>query len=310
MWPVTSAGPDLLDRRAALLPGGASAELDEATEELRDLLSKGEASVRRITLDEPAELLARLSEGEQVHPVDGPEDLADRLDADRRCFVLEHSELPGRPLNVVWVALWSGVAGDVAEILDRSAPTRDPRTADTAVFYSIWNVEPGARGFPGGRRLLEGAVAALRDELPALGTFVTLSPIPGFRAWWDERHPGERPPDEALLADCARYLVTQSEPGRPLDAVARFHLRNGARLFGLHRHGDTSRRGLDRSYGVMANYRYEPEDRAANRASLRSGRVAVSDRVEGWLMGGHGEPADTIRPEFARDTTLPPEVTP
>ena len=61
MWPVTSTGPDLLDRRAALLSRGPSAELDRATEELRDVLSRGEASVRRITLDEPAELLARLA---------------------------------------------------------------------------------------------------------------------------------------------------------------------------------------------------------------------------------------------------------
>ena len=283
MWPVTTTGPELLDRRAALLRQGRSTELDEATDQLRDLLGRDDPSVRRITLDEPAEVLTRLSEGEQVHPFDGPDDLADRLDRDRRCFVLEHPQLPGRPLNVVWVALWQGVAGDVSQILDRGAPTGDPGAADTAVFYSIWNVEPGARGFPGGRRLLEGAVASLRAELPALQTFVTLSPIPGFRAWWEERHPAQEPPEEALLAECARYLTSQTEPGRPLDPVARFHLRNGARLLGLHRHGDTSTRGMERSLGVMANYRYEPEDRASNRDSLRAGRVAVSPEVEGWL---------------------------
>ena len=280
---VTSTGSDLLDRRAALLRQGRSAELDEVTDDLRALLDEGGHSVRRITLAEPTEVLERLAEREQVHPMEGPEDLADRLDEDRRCFVLEHSALPGRPLNVVWVALCNGVAGDVAQLLDRRAPPGDPRSADTAVFYSIWNVEPGARGLPGGRRLLEGAVDALHRDLPGLQTFATLSPIPGFRAWWEDEHPGQEPPADALLADCARYLTTQSEPGRPIDPVARFHLRNGARLLGLHRHGDTSTRGMERSFGVMANYRYEPEDRASNRDSLRAGRVAVSPEVEGWL---------------------------
>jgi malonyl-CoA decarboxylase len=280
---VSAPGNDLLDRRAALLAQGPSAALDELTDELRTLLDADDTSVRRITLDEPGDVLARLAADEPVHPVDGPEDLADRLDADRRCFVLEHPALPGRPLNVVWVALWRGVAGDVAEVLDREAPTDDPAQADTTVFYSIWSAEPGARGLPGGRLLLEGAIEALRAELPRIDTFVTLSPIPGFRQWWEAEHPdAQLPGDDALLAECVRYLSTQSEPGRPLDAVARFHLRNGARLLGLHRHGDTSSRGLERSFGLMANYRYEPEDRAANRAALRAGRVALSAELRRW----------------------------
>ena len=42
-------------------------------------------------------------------PSPGPTTSQDRLDDDRRCFVLEHPALPGRPLNVVWCALWRGV---------------------------------------------------------------------------------------------------------------------------------------------------------------------------------------------------------
>ena len=276
----TSDAVDLLDRRAALLDEGRSAALEETTEQLRRVLEAEEPTVRRITADDSQELLERLARGEQVHPVRGPEDLADRLADDRRCYVLEHPALAGRVLNVVWVALWRGLAGDVTAILDPAAPTADPSAADTAIFYSIWNVEPGARGLPGGRPLLEGAVGALRTELPNLATFATLSPIPGFRDWWEQRHPGVSPPaDDSLLEDCARYLTLQEPTGRPIDPVARFHLRNGARLVALHRHADTSELGEERSFGIMANYRYEPEDRAANRAALRDGRVALDEQL-------------------------------
>lgn len=278
----------LLERRAALLDDGDPAELEEVTTALRAALDGDAASVRRVTADEPGDLLQRLAESEPVHPIRSPEDLADRLGEDRRCYVLEHAALPGRPSNVVWVALWQGVAGSVDAILDPAAPTLDPAAADTAVFYSIWGVEPGLRRMAGGGRLIEGAVEALRAELPGLRTFVTLSPIPGFRSWWEARHPGADPPgDDELLAACAEYLTTLDEEGLPLDPVARFHLGNGARLLALHRHGDRSERGARRSFGIMANYRYEPEDRAANRAELREGRVPVGDAVSGRPSRDH-----------------------
>jgi malonyl-CoA decarboxylase len=277
-------GHDLLDRRAELLAHvgpGNTAELAELTEQLGALMRSGELVVRRLTGDEPGEVLDRLVAAEPVHPFRGPDDVADRLDDDRRCYVLEHASLPGRPLNIVWCALWRGVPDDLDAILDPTAPTADPTAADTAVFYSIWNVEPGLVGLPGGRTLLVGAVDALRAELPGLSTFVTLSPVPGFRDWLGS---GPRnAPAEHLLADCARYLTTLRDDGRPLDAVARFHLGNGARLLALAPDADRSERGMDRSFGIMANYRYEPEDRAANRAALREGHVAVGDQVAGLL---------------------------
>lgn len=271
----------LLDRRAALLRAdgiGLQDELDEVTDALRDVLGRDEPAVRRLSLADPDELIERIAAAEPVHPVSGRADLADRLDVDRRCFVLEHPALPGRPMNVVWVALWNGIAGDVAEILDPDAPTSDPRAADTAVLYSIWAAEPGLQGLPGGPQLIEGAIRALGEELPAIRSVVTLSPIPGFRQWWaHEGGPVDDllSDDETVLQACLRYLMSRRVDGRPLDPVARFHLGNGARLLSLQRHGDRSENGQARSWAVMANYRYVPEDRAANRAALEDGDVAL-----------------------------------
>lgn len=277
-----SPTPAQLDRRAELLAHcgpDQTAELTELTDQLRRALAPEHLAVRRLTADEPNRVLDALVAAEPVHPFAGPEDLADRLAEDRRCYVLEHPALAGRPLNVVWCALWSGVANDMAEVLDPGAPTTDPLTADTAVFYSIWNVEPGLVGLPGGHALLLGAVDALRSELPNLHTFVTLSPIPGLRSWLEADDTGAPRDRLALERATARYLTTLRDDGRPLDPVARFHLGNGARLLAICPDADRSERGLQRSFGMMVNYRYEPEDRDANRASLAAGRIALGDEV-------------------------------
>lgn len=285
--PTGDPDAEQIDRRAHLLsvrePDSAEREeLDRLTGSLGQMMSGDDLRVRRLLPSEPAEVLDRLVASEPVHPFAGPEDVADRLDDDRRCYVLEHPALPGRPFNVVWCALWNGTCGDLAAILDPRAPATDPAAADTAVFYSIWNVEPGLVGLPGGARLIGSAVEALRDELPGLATFVTLSPMPGFRRWAEADHDLDPDDVSGLLTAAARYLTALND-GRPIDPVARFHLGNGARLVAINAGADRSERGLARSYGLMANYRYEREDRAANRRDLAAGRVAVADSVAALL---------------------------
>jgi malonyl-CoA decarboxylase len=292
---MTASPSDLLDQRAELLRGGAhgagpggahDAELARVTDTLAGLVDAEGLHARRITLDEPPEVLDRLVRDEPVHPFSGPDDVADRLADDRRCFVLELRSAPARPLNVVFCALWRGLARDLGEVLDPAAPTTDPADADSAIFYSIWNVEPGWVGLPGGRILLEAAIEQLRAELPALTTFATLSPIPGFARWDRGRVDAARPGGDDPLRRCAEYLTSTRADGRPLDAVARFHLGNGARLLALTEGSDRSERGMSRSMGIMATYRYEPEDRHANRAALAAGHPAVGDEVARLLDGG------------------------
>ena len=53
------------------------------------------------------------------------------------------------------------------------------------------------------------------------------------------------------------YLRARNGRGLPVDAVARFHLGNGARLERLDWPGDVSERALAQSYGLMVNYLYD-----------------------------------------------------
>ena len=74
----------------------------------------------------------------------------------------------------------------------------DPREADTAIFYSISNCQQGLAGISFGNFLIKRVVEELSAEFRNLKTFATLSPIPGFRAWLDDKLATDLP---GLLSD-------------------------------------------------------------------------------------------------------------
>jgi malonyl-CoA decarboxylase len=96
-----------------------------------------------------------------------------------------------------------------------------------------------------------------------------------------------QPPDSlrpTLTRLCAHYLVEAKQTDRPLDAVARFHLGNGARLERINWLADTSPRGIKQSAGMMVNYLYRPDEIEDNHeAYAREGRVVISDAVKRLL---------------------------
>merc|ERR1712227_1147320 len=59
-----------------------------------------------------------------------------------------------------------------------------------------------------------------------------------------------------LMRLCARYLYSEKRRNFALNSVANFHLRNGSCLWRINWLGDTSRRGMEYSCGLMVNYRY------------------------------------------------------
>ncbi|MCY4454063.1 MAG: malonyl-CoA decarboxylase [Immundisolibacterales bacterium] len=302
---------DILSMRAALLGALAGRpELrpvdDDFVHILRSWFNRGFLELHRIDWRTPALVLEKIIEYEAVHQVLDWEDLRRRLQADRRCFGFFHPALPDEPLIFVEVALCKGLAGSVTELLFGEV---DPDVdADTAIFYSISNCQRGLTGISFGNFLIKQVVHELAVEIPGLRRFATLSPIPGFRKWlmreasdgrlvngrngreatfegietadWPaDTAPGEHLKD-ALMRHCARYLLEAKRGIYPLDPVARFHLRNGARLERINWMGDPSPAGISQSAGMMVNYVYDEGTVVANHeAFVNEGRIAHSRAV-------------------------------
>ena len=279
----------LLAMRSDLLaaPRGASglkaldAEFQDAFEAW---FNAGFLEMRRIGWDSPAAVLEKIIQYEAVHSIAGWDDLRSRTEPiDRRCYGFFHPQMPDEPLIFVEVALTGSLPGAIGEILSEKRISIDPRRASHAIFYSISNCQEGLRGIPFGNFLIKRVVGLLKEELPQLKTFATLSPLPGFAAWLKaELGDGAKvPPDSKLRALAAQYLVVaRSAKGAVIDSVARFHLGNGARLEAVHSGADKSANGQRQSHGVMVNYVYDLQEIEANHFQLAElGLVAASKPV-------------------------------
>jgi malonyl-CoA decarboxylase len=85
---------------------------------------------------------------------------------------------------------------------------------------------------------------------------------------------------EPLAKLAAFYLIEQKKGSQPVDAVARFHLGNGARVERLNWLADVSAKGLKQSYGMMVNYRYIPAEMEENIDGFtREGRIAAVSAI-------------------------------
>ncbi|EGT52144.1 CBN-MLCD-1 protein [Caenorhabditis brenneri] len=83
-----------------------------------------------------------------------------------------------------------------------------------------------------------------------------------------------------LMYACAHYLCKAKRNGMALNSVANFHIRNGAELYRLNWNGDTSHRGINNSFGIMVNYRYDLERVHENSAAYTERKeMAISEKV-------------------------------
>jgi malonyl-CoA decarboxylase len=284
---------------------------------LSSWFNRGFIVLERISWRSPGAVLEKLIAYEAVHEIRGWTDLHRRLAEDRRCFAFFHPAMPDEPLIFIEVALTDGLASSIQAVLDEPIPQDDTEAdtrRDTATFYSITNCQPGLRGIPFGNFLIKQVVRELAGE-PAstLTTFSTLSPVPGLMRWLNTARRSSffdatdrrvlqllddpswhDDPDRAealrpvLERACASYLVEVKRGREPADPVARFHLRNGARLERINWLADISEQGLHQSGGILVNYVYDEADIDSNHDALVSEGVVVhSAPVHDLLQRGN-----------------------
>jgi malonyl-CoA decarboxylase len=292
---------DALDRRADLTAVDA-----DFVHLFSSWFNRGFLVLRRIDWSTPAVILEKIIRYEAVHKINSWDDLRSRIDPpDRCCYAFFHPALIDDPLIFVEVALTREMPDAIAPILAGDRVPLDPEKATTAVFYSISNCQRGLAGVSFGHFLIKQVVEEVSREHKRLSTYVTLSPAPDFAAWLKRERKTENSralseedraalaaldrPDwwqspttceavqEPLLRAAAWYFLhARNSRDAPADAVARFHLGNGARLERLNFLADASDKGLSQSYGLMVNYLYDIDDIEKNHEAYAEAHTVVA----------------------------------
>jgi malonyl-CoA decarboxylase len=268
--------------------------------------NRGFLVLRHIDWSTPAIVLEKIIRYEAVHEIHDWEDLRRRIDPpDRRCYAFFHPALVDEPLIFVEVALTREIPGAIAPILATGREGVEPEKMRTAVFYSISNCQRGLAGVSFGNFLIKQVVEEVRRELPKLNAFVTLSPVVSFASWlkreraaessaalneadkaalaaldtpgwWRDAQAAEQLKDPMMRAAAWYYLRARNPRGLPVDAVARFHLGNGARLERINWLADTSDKAMHQAHGFMVNYQYDLDDIEKNHEIFAEQRTVVA----------------------------------
>jgi malonyl-CoA decarboxylase len=268
--------------------------------------NRGFLVLRHIDWSTPAIVLEKIIRYEAVHAIHDWEDLRRRIDPpDRRCYAFFHPALVDEPLIFVEVALTRDIPAAIAPILSPEREVSDEDKNRTAVFYSISNCQRGLTGVSFGSFLIKQVVEEISREMPKLATFVTLSPVVGFAGWlkreraaessqalsesdktmltaldrpnwWNDAELCQRLQDPVMRAAAWYFLRARNKRGLPVDAVARFHLGNGARLERIDWLADTAERALAQGCGLMVNYLYDLDDIEKNHEAYAEGRSVVA----------------------------------
>ena len=263
--------------------------------------NRGFLTLHPIEWETPAHILEKIIVYEAVHEIHNWEALRPRVEPmDRYCYGFFHPAMEDDPLVFVEVALSNSMPETIQEILQTDREIMDPNHVTCAVFYSISSCHSGLKGVSFGNFLIKQVATSLKRRFPNLKTFATISPAPGFRKWLVadcaglshlddlidrfENGSGEAI-DEAsghhLKQLAARYFLMQKNKyGQPLDPVARFHLKNGAKLERLNVLGDRSENGIRQSLGLMVNYVYDLQKVEENHEKyMKDHKVVCSTQV-------------------------------
>jgi len=268
--------------------------------------NRGFLVLRRIDWSTPAIILDKIIRYEAVHEISDWQDLRRRIEPpDRHCYAFFHPAMVDEPLIFVEVALTREIPNAIAPILSPAREVMESEKMRTATFYSISNCQRGLAGVSFGNFLIKQVVEEISRVLPKLSTFVTLSPVPSFTTWlareraqessialsktdkatlaaldtpgwWRNAEAAARLQDPLLRAAAWYFLRARDRRGFPADAVARFHLGNGARLERINWLADTSDKAMAQAHGLMVNYQYDLDDIEKNHEAYAEGRAVVA----------------------------------
>ncbi|MGA8823047.1 MAG: malonyl-CoA decarboxylase family protein, partial [Pseudolabrys sp.] len=156
-----------------------------------------------------------------------------------------------------------------------------------------------------GNFLIKQVVEEVSREMPKLSTFVTLSPVTNFASWlkreraeensaalteadkaalavldqpgwWRDEDTAAEIQDSVMRAAAWYFLRARNQRGTLIDAVARFHLGNGARLERINWLADMSQRAMTQAHGLMVNYLYDLDEIERNHEAYAEGPTVVA----------------------------------
>ena len=145
---------------------------------------------------------------------------------------------------------------------------------------------PGFR--PWLNRHIDTLLSQLSDkELSALGREISFEPPTGTHVLAALEQPllvsalsSKSPLRSFVMRSAAHYLAKERHDEHVLDAVARFHLGNGARIERINWFADPSNKGMKQSWGLMVNYLYDLKRLDKNRQLMAKQTTPVSGEVE------------------------------
>ena len=244
----------------------------------------GFLKLTRIKKDTDPNILQKIIKYERVHEIKSIEALYRRLENDRLFFAYFHPIVDKEPLVFVQVAFTKWVAKSIQKITEGTIS--NPDDYDSVTFYSISNANKGLQGITLGNFLIKRVVFEILQEFPKVKNFYTLSPLPGFAAWYLTQ-PDEKikkilknydyrnllflkdeedfnfnqskimANEKAIKKLVYHYVVEEKIDKKPINPVTYFHLNNGAILYDIVLNANLSHYGYKESFGVMINYYYE-----------------------------------------------------
>jgi malonyl-CoA decarboxylase len=171
-----------------------------------------------------------------VHALTAQRNTERRCQFDRNIFFWIENNMPTAVLCVAYI---NGLTDCIDDILDVNSPVC--LDATHAIFYSVFRTDTPSSIQNTGATLIRESAQWIKANMPQIKNYVTMSPIPNLSA-----HFPEPPKMDAII----EFLSAQKDP------VAKFHIRNGARILRIIPNADASERRQAQSYSNMVNYDY------------------------------------------------------